>query len=103
MSETNTPTSISTMSTKEKNVPTQAEASVCGSIRENMQQLDLDEKICCGNDDCLNVSTRCYKPDKLVVCHNISRIDACERRHRDNVRAENNDAVKEVCKKENLN
>src|SRR3954465_15811424 len=103
MSKTNTSASISTTSTKGKIVPTQlTQASVCNSIREN-KQLNLDEKICCGNNnDCLNVRTRCYYPDRLVKCHEMSRIDACERRHRPNSGAENNDAVKEICKKENL-
>src|SRR5205809_292237 len=106
MSETNTSTSTSTTSMEEKIVPMRVEAvqpSVCNAIRENMQQLHLDEKICCGNDnDCLNVNTRCYSPDKLIKCHAIRRIDACERRHRNNTGAEINDAAKEVCKKENL-
>src|SRR5436190_1232573 len=109
MSETNTPASTSATSAKEKNVPTQVEVvrpSVCDPIdpiRENMQQLHLNEKICCGNDNyCLNVSSRCYKPNRLVKCHKISRIDACERRNRDNSGAENNAAAKEVCKKQNL-
>lgn len=90
-----------------KSVPTQAgvfRPSVCDPIKENMQYLRLDEKICCGTEkDCLNVNTRCYRPDKLVRCHEISRIDACERRHRKNHEAENNDAVREICKKENIN
>lgn len=74
--------------------------SICDSIKEN-KQLHLDEKICCGDDDCLNVHTQCYVPDSLVVCHEMSRVDACERRHRNNLNYENDDRVKKFCIKEN--
>lgn len=76
--------------------------SICDSIKEN-KQLRLDEKICCGNDDCLNVNTHCYKPDSLVLCHEMSGVDACERRHRISINNENNDGAKKFCKKENSN
>lgn len=74
-------------------------ASICDSIKK----LRLDEKICCGNDYCLNVQTQCYKPDSLVLCHEMSGVDACERRHRNNLHNENNDGAKRFCTKENLN
>ncbi|EXX69523.1 uncharacterized protein OCT59_004528 [Rhizophagus irregularis] len=73
---------------------------ICDLIKEN-KQLHLDEKICCGDDDCLNVQTKCFEPDSLVACHEMSRIDACERRHRKNLNYENNNGVKALCIKEN--
>src|SRR6266498_3850831 len=33
------------------------------------------------DNDCINVNSRCYRPDILVRCHAISNVDACERRH----------------------
>src|SRR5687767_11669650 len=76
-------------------------ASICDSIKKN-KQLRLDEKICCDDDDCLNVSTHCYLPDSLVMCHEMSGLDACERRHRNNLNNENDDGAKKFCTNENL-
>jgi hypothetical protein len=57
------------------------------------KQLTLDEKICCEDDgNCRNVETRCYNNNKLVKCHEISGVSACERK---------SGKVEEICKKEN--